>query len=85
MSKRNQGHKLEIITIIINLFCYAYDIFIDYLGEYNKYPVYLPDGNENEPNKKREIKVNYFGIVPCACILFLRIHFSPWFPPRGFF
>lgn len=60
MSKRNQGHKLEIITIIINLFCYAYDIFIDYLGEYNKYPVYLPDGNENEPNKKREINVDIF-------------------------
>lgn len=53
MKQRNRGNESEIKAIIINVFCYAYNIEIKGLGLYNFEPVYLPDGNDEEPNKRR--------------------------------
>lgn len=53
MAKRNRGVENEKIAILMNMYCYANSIEINGLGEYNNMPVYLPDGDEDDPNKKR--------------------------------
>lgn len=71
MSKRNRGCESEVIAVIVNVFCYAYSIEINGLGLYNLEPVYIPNGDENDPsrkilvdhNKLKNFLENNFGII----------------------
>ena len=71
MGKRNRGCESEVIAVIVNVFCYAYSIEINGLGLYNLEPVYIPNGDENNPsrkilvdhNKLKNFLENNFGII----------------------
>lgn len=71
MGKRNRGCESEVIAVIVNVFCYAYSIEINGLGLYNLEPVYIPNGDKNNPsrkilvdhNKLKNFLENNFGII----------------------
>jgi hypothetical protein len=52
----NIGQKSEIVMILNHLYCFSYGIVInEKLGKYNYEPVFLSEGNINEPQKKKRL------------------------------